>query len=82
MLSWRALNSFRFNLRHSRRMEWTKNRRMVSCVSSNVQVTVVSHKYALPPFFNLSLCTKCRGGAYTRDVTICLAIMPCIAPFQ
>ena len=33
--SWRALNSFRSNRRHSRRMEWTMdNRRMVCCVIS------------------------------------------------
>ena len=29
-----------------------------------------------PPFCNLSLSTKRRGGAYTRDATISLAITP------
>ena len=39
--------------------------------------TVVSRKYAPPPpFCNLSLSIKCRGGAYTRDATIFLAITP------
>ena len=40
--------------------------------------TVVSRKYAPPPpFCNLSLSTKRReGGAYTRDATFSLAIMP------
>ena len=37
----------------------------------------MSHKYT-PPFGNLSLSTKRRGGggAYTQDATISLAIMP------
>ena len=42
------------------------------------KITVVSHKYA-PLFCNLSLSTKLRGWAYTRDATISLVITPSLS---
>ena len=45
------------------------------CPAWRVVFTVVSHKYA-PAFCNLSLSTKFRGGDYTWDATISLAITP------